>query len=735
MRQLISLLVSFAILTCSAAHAAGETPDDPRIGAITTLNDYFPFNPPEMAEAWQARAEHLRLQLKVALGVWPMPTATPARAQITPSVRRPAAHGYPGYTVERVRFESFPGFFVTGNLYRPDPLTGGPYPAVLCPHGHWADGRFHDQGADKIKQEIVAGAERFDPGGRSPLQSRCVQLVRMGCVVFHYDMVGYADSIQIPHRPGYREHLATADRWGYFSPQAELRAINMMGLQTYDSIRALDFLATLPEVDPHRIAVTGASGGGTQTFILAALDPRPRVAFPAVMVSTDMQGGCTCENACYLRTGTGNVEIAALFAPKPLGMTAANDWTREIATKGFPELRRLYKLLGAEENVLAEPFLHFGHNYNYVSRAVMYRWINKHLDLGAEEPIVEQDYEPLTRAEMTVWTDDVPKPSAGEDFEVELLQYIDRDNRRQLDRVQQQLTDGNTEPFDQTIAPALRTLVGSDLPASDDLAFELTASTTHDAYTELHGLLSANGRAAVLPTVVLAPAGSTADSNFDRVVVYPHDQGTAGLFDTSGGPAPHVRRLIDAGAAVLGVDLLYQGQFLKPGQSRAEAQADIYAKGSLDGYAGYVYGYNLPLFAQRSGDLLLAIGLAQKLSTKSIDLIATDSIAPIAAAARAIAGDAVTRAAIDTSGFRFEQLTALNDENFLPAAVKYGDLPAFLAMAAPAPTWLAGESDDSAALVPLAYAARDAADKLTIAQTDSADEEQTAAAIDWLLAE
>src|SRR5207253_7233612 len=124
-------------------------------------------------------------------------------------------------------------------------------------------------------------------------------------------------------------------------------------LQTYNSIRALDWLSELPDVDPTRIGVTGASGGGTQTFMLCAVDPRPAVAFPAVMVSTAMQGGCTCENCDLLRVNTGNIELAALFAPKPLAMTGANDWTIEIATKGLPELKQLYKLFGAEENVMA----------------------------------------------------------------------------------------------------------------------------------------------------------------------------------------------------------------------------------------------------------------------------------------------------------------------------------------------------------------------------------------------
>ena len=105
-----------------------------------------------------------------------------------------------------------------------------------------------------------------------------------------------------------------------------------MGLQTWNSVRALDFLASLPDVDPKQLGMTGASGGGTQTFMLAAIDDRLAAAFPAVMVSTGMQGGCVCENCSLLRVDTGNVEIAGLFAPKPQAMSAANDWTKEMMT-------------------------------------------------------------------------------------------------------------------------------------------------------------------------------------------------------------------------------------------------------------------------------------------------------------------------------------------------------------------------------------------------------------------
>ena len=190
---------------------------------------------------------------------------------------------------------------------------GQKIPGILCPHGHWTNGRYHDHG-DKFAKELETGAEEF-PSGRHPLQARCVQLARMGCVVFHYDMVGYADSIQLDHRK------SSMPENGLFSVTAELRQQNLMGIQTFNSIRALDFLEGLPGIDHDRIGVTGASGGGTQTFVLGSIDDRPDLLFPAVMVSTAMQGGCVCENANYLRVGAGNIDLAALAAPRPLTLS------------------------------------------------------------------------------------------------------------------------------------------------------------------------------------------------------------------------------------------------------------------------------------------------------------------------------------------------------------------------------------------------------------------------------
>ena len=416
-----------------AAHRVlppGKLPADKRLEPLKDLNGFFPLQVPETTDLWRDRAERVRRQILVSQGIWPMPTKTPANAVIHGRVDRPE------YTVERVFLESYPGHFVTGSLYRPKGASGK-LPGVLFPHGHWNNGRFHDAGREVVRKQLVEGAERFELGGRSPLQSLCVQLARMGCVVFSYDMVGYADSQQISfdvaHRFNHRRpEMETPENWGFFSPQAELRLQTIMGLHTYNSVRALDWFANLPDVDPQRIGVTGASGGGTQTFILCGIDPRPAVAFPAVMVSTGMQGGCTCENSPLLRIDTGNVEFAGLFAPKPLGMTGANDWTVAIADKGFPELKALYKLLGAADNVMAKPLNHFGHNYNYVSRAVMYSWFNRHLGLDQEEPVVEEDYQPLSIAEMSVWDDSHPRPPSGPDYERSLLRWMTEDANKQI---------------------------------------------------------------------------------------------------------------------------------------------------------------------------------------------------------------------------------------------------------------------------------------------------------------
>ena len=508
----------------------GQQPNDQRLEDLKDLNGYFPFQVPESRGAWEARAAELRRRVLVATGLWPMPPKTPLNPVIHGKTSRP------GFTVEKVYFESLPQHFVTGLLFRPDGPAApkkGQRAAVLCPHGH--GGRLQDYGEKKIRQLIADGAERFEGSGRYPKLARCAQLARMGCVVLIFDMLGYADSGQISYQLAHRFAKQRPDwegseKWGLFSTQAELRMQSIMGLQTWNSIRALDFLAQLPEVDPQRIGVTGGSGGGTQTILLCAIDSRPAAAFPNGMVSTAMQGGCTCENCCLLRIGTGNVELAALFAPKPQAMTAANDWTRDMMTKGFPELQQLYRLLGAPKNVDCRPLLHFPHNYNYVSRATMYRWFNRHLDLGLEEPIVEEDFEPLTADETTVWNAQHPRPVGGDAYERRLIrQLTDQSDKLLADLAPRD--EPSLQEFRRVVGGAWSTLIGRGLPNPEDIQRTKLDKQKKAGYLLFKDTLRLTTAGEEFPFISLFPIST--DWNRE-VVIWIDAQGKRGLFDEAG---------------------------------------------------------------------------------------------------------------------------------------------------------------------------------------------------------
>ena len=469
-RQLRTCFVCSAILSVSLfaklaraddlrVYPQGQRPNDTRLAPRKDLNGYFPFEVPASRAVWETRARELRRRVLVATGLWPLPVRTPLHPKIHGKVQRE------GFTVEKVYMESIPNHFVTGLLFRPDDgRVNLRRPAVLCPHGH--GGRLQDYGEKQIRQLIADGAERFEGSGRYPKLARCAQLARMGCVVFIFDMLGYADSQQISFELAHRfarqrPDFESQENWGLYSAQAEMRLQSIMGLQTWNSVRCLDFLEQLPDVDGSRMAVTGGSGGGTQTILLCAIDGRPIAAFPNGMVSTSMQGGCTCENCTLLRVGTGNVELAALFAPKPQAMTAADDWTREMMTKGYPQLQHIYEMLGAKKNVYCRPLLHFPHNYNYVSRATMYAWFNKHLQLGLEDPVLEEDFKPLTKDEVTVWNDQHPQPSGGAAYERDLTKYLAAESDAQIDALRPG-DQRSLNSFREVVGGAWQTIIGRD---------------------------------------------------------------------------------------------------------------------------------------------------------------------------------------------------------------------------------------------------------------------------------
>jgi uncharacterized protein len=288
-------------------------------------------------KGWKKRADRIRRGIEDGMNLSNGFTKTPMK---------PIIHSkrvYDGYSVENVAFESMPGFFVTGNLYRPLKKLSS-YAAILSPHGHGKDPRFQEN-----------------------VQKRCAALAKMGAIVFTYDMIGYGDSHQCEHK----------------HPQA-------LTIQTINSIRAIDFLLTIPHVDSGRIGVTGESGGGTQTFLLTALDNRIKVSVPVVMVSAHFFGGCTCESGLPVHKSkdhqTTNVEIAALAAPRPLLLISdGKDWTKNTPDVEFPYVQNIYKLYNRESNVENLHLPDEGHDYGMSKRKGAYVFLAKHLNLSLTE--------------------------------------------------------------------------------------------------------------------------------------------------------------------------------------------------------------------------------------------------------------------------------------------------------------------------------------------------------------
>ncbi len=358
--------VRLLILLLLGALPALPTPAQP----FRHLRQEHTPHPPPTLEAWLGRASALRTRIRVSTGLWPLPERTPLNPRLSPPTTGD------GYTVQSVVLETYPGFYLTGNLYRP--LDGpGPHPAVLSAHGHWTQGRF----------------ENTDTGS---IPGRAVQFARMGYVVFSYSMVGYNETADLlPHR--------------FDAPAFQLWGFTPMGLQLWNSLRALDFLSSLPDVDPHRIGMTGASGGATQTFMLTAIDPRIRVAAPVNMISAHFQGGCVCENAPLLRLTTHNVEIGALAAPRPLLLVSTSgDWTRNTPSVEYPAIRAIYRLFDAEDRV-ANVHRDDPHNYNRGSREAVYAWFNRWLK-NDPSPVAEQ---PFQIEPPEVLTAEVPDDALG----------------------------------------------------------------------------------------------------------------------------------------------------------------------------------------------------------------------------------------------------------------------------------------------------------------------------------
>jgi hypothetical protein len=307
---------------------------------------------------WEKRRKLLRESILKGMNLSPLPDRTPLNAVIESKRIKD------GYSVENVYFESIPGYYVCGNLYRPLD-SSKKYPGILCPHGHF-------------EGDTLGAYGRFRPD----MQKRCATMARMGAVVFSYNMFAWGgESIWQLDTSAIIEKPTSENIWKHHETPLALT------LQTWSSMRALDFLQSLPDVDPGKIGVTGASGGGTQTFLLAALDDRVSVSVPVVMVSCHFFGGCDCESGLPIHQSknhfTNNAEIAAMVAPKPLLLISdGDDWTKTVQTLEYPFIKRTYSFYGAEDNVESVYFPEGVHDYGFQKRIPVYHFMAKHLGLN-----------------------------------------------------------------------------------------------------------------------------------------------------------------------------------------------------------------------------------------------------------------------------------------------------------------------------------------------------------------
>lgn len=608
--------------------ASTEPTPDPRRTHLRTNREGADFRPPATVQAWKDRAAAVREQLLVTTGLWPMPPKTTLNPKVYGKVERD------GYTIEKVVLETLPGFTLSGNLYRPIGKPGK-LPVILCPHGHWEDGRVNPE-----------------------VQPRCVHWARLGAVVFMYDMVGYNDSKPFTH-VFLNDRLR---RWG----------MSLVTLQTWNGIRALDWLSTLPDVDPARVGCTGESGGGTQTFLLTAIDDRVKVSAPVVMVSDSFQGGCVCENCAGLRIGTDNVEFAALTAPRPLKLVGASgDWTKLTMSNAYPTLRQVYSLYGKTDRISADVF-DFPHNYNQTSRNAVYAFMGKWL-LGIEDPsstregaiTLEKPEDLVTFNKLT------PAPSYRR-TPAELENDLIAIQTRQLESL---APAGNSAAWEASRALLLtshKVRVGLVNPTPAEMDSRELRRVVREGATEIHTVIGRKAIGDQIPVARLFPKNPNG-----RLTVLANPHGKA-ILANEGRGLMMIKDLLSRGQSVVVFDPLFVGEAFDPSNPVAKRPDTVHSD-----------TYNPSVAAEQIQDLATVIAWARSQpDVHEVSLIGQGRSGPqVLLALPLLSG--LARTAVDLHEYDDgDGSIALPAELDLPGLLQSGGFKAAAALSAPRPLWL-----------------------------------------------
>lgn len=607
----------------AGAQARSNEIRDARNRNIPHTDTHFTMSRYESLSVWEARRAQLKQQILSAAGLLPMPEKTPLHAQVFGRIER-KEHGF---SIEKVLLETMPGYYVGGNLYRPL-ASGKQYPAVLLAHGHHQYGRIEHQHRlhwtvrgeegqrreNRYPDQVAWAAPLFSP------PTMAMNLAMQGYVVMSWDMVGYNDTIQTPHTfGGDREKL-----WS-FGP---------LGLQLWNATRVLDFVQSLEDVDATQIAMTGASGGGSQTFLLAALDERIKVSAPVVMVGGIMQGGSACENAPGLRLETYNTELAALMAPRPMLLVGSPvDQSRHTLTEDYPAVRSVYALYGKEKNVEAT-IIDAPHNYNRFSREAVYRFFAKHFNpVNAKGDISERPIR-LGAPNTLLVLHNRTLPANAVSYDELFAQWV---------RLAEEQSNATVD--ENVSRERLRAACAARWPES-------VSASSSDA--EL--VLSRNGLGDHVPARWLPGASGTG------VVLVVHEQGSAKAEHTE-----TVRRLRSAGKSVLLIDTFQTGGAVEPRNFQ-------FRKNRPE--KGYYLTFNRSEDANRIQDILTALAFLKQQGEQGIQLVGLGKAAIWSLFAAAIAPVDLSLCA-DLGGFEGRDQEFI-DAMFVPGIQRAGGVNAAL---------------------------------------------------------
>ncbi len=326
---------------------------------------------------WLFRQQQVKQILHQIIG--PFPERTPLSPHISGIIQKD------GYRVEKVHFQSMPDFYVTGCLFIPDDLKGKT-PAILNPIGHTG----------------IAF--------RSPYYQQVIlNLVNKGFIVFAFDPLGQGERLQYYDADEGKSTVggSTAEH-SYFGNQCFLNGISSARYFIWDGMRAIDYLLTREEVDPDRIAVTGLSGGGTQTAYISAFDERVAVAAPACYITSfrrllESIGPQDAEQNFYreIAMGLDHADFIEVRAPKPtlILATTRDFFSIQGVKETYNEAKRAYTAFGKSANLQMAVDDHV-HGYTEETREALYAFMQKHLDLPGDP--ADEEIEPLSEEELTV---------------------------------------------------------------------------------------------------------------------------------------------------------------------------------------------------------------------------------------------------------------------------------------------------------------------------------------------